>query len=402
MQFTYHARDISGQIRVGEIAAESIHAATQQLRQEGLYLLGLKEAAAAPQAAAIPFLQPRVSRNEIIYVTTQLAVMVDAGVPLASALEGLGKQVTNPTLQRILGDVQNGVQAGDDFSDALARHPKQFDRTYINLVKASEASGSLAPMLDRIATQMRTELETRQKVNAAMLYPAIMLLMCIAVSIFLLTYVFPKLTPMFKTRQLDLPLPTVLMMTLSDALVNYWYAFLIGGVSLIAAALYARRRRLGRTALDWMWLHFPVLGSVTRKVAISRSLRTLATTINAGVPMLEALELCAGVANNTFYERCWSNAGEHVAAGKQIHEALQGNDLIPPTLLQMISSGESTGKLGYVLHKVSDYFDREVENAVKSATSLLEPLMVAMMGGVIGTIALAMLLPIFKLSSHVG
>jgi len=178
--------------------------------------------------------------------------------------------------------------------------------------------------------------------------------------------------------------------------------FILGLIVFTTGFLYARRQRWGRVALDWSWLHLPILGSVIRKVTISRSLRTLATTINAGVPMLEALQLSGGVANNIFYEETWNRVADQVTSGKQIYEALEGNRLFPSTLLQMISSGESTGKLGQVLNKVSDYYDREVATSIKSATSMIEPIMVAVMGGVIGTIALAMLLPIFTLSSHVG
>ena len=192
------------------------------------------------------------------------------------------------------------------------------------------------------------------------------------------------------------------MIWLSDALLNYWYVFLVASGALAGGFLYARRQRWGRIALDWLWLHLPILGPLSAKVSIGRSLRTLATTINSGVPMLESIELTAGVANNVFYEDCWRGVGEQITSGKQIHEALEGNRLFPATLLQMIASGEATGKLGIVLNKVSDYFDREVDNAIKAATSMLEPMMVALMGSVIGTIALAMLLPIFKLSGQGG
>jgi type IV pilus assembly protein PilC len=302
-------------------------------------------------------------------------------------------------MQRMLQQLQKDVEAGDNLSKALSRFPKQFDKTYVNLVKASEASGTLAKMLDRIATQSRAELDTRQQVTGALMYPAGMLVMCVGVVIFLLTNVFPKITPMFATKGIKLPGPTKFLMALSDALIHHWYWFVFGLVAAIGFLLYARRQRWGRLAFDWLWLNVPVLGGVIRKVTISRSLRTLATTINAGVPMLDALQLCSDVSANVYYEETWVNVSAQVTAGRQICESLQGNKLFPATLLQMISSGENTGKLGDVLNKVSDYYDREVGTAVKAATSMVEPVMVAAMGGIIGTIALAMLLPIFTLSS---
>ncbi len=399
MQFNYQARDAGGRIQSGEINAATEEEASQQLRKDGLYLLSIESASGAPQAANFALFKRKVKRIEIIYFTNQLAVMVDAGVALANALEGLGRHNENPTFKKIMQKLQKAVESGEDFSVALSRFPKQFDKTYVNLIKASEASGSMAPMLNRIATQARSELETKQKVTGAMMYPAAMLVMCIGVCTFLLTYVFPKLSPMFKSRQIEVPTPTKIMMALSDAMIHQWYLFVIGAIVLITFVLYARRQIWGRIALDWLSLNMPLLGQLMRKVAISRSLRTLATTINAGVPMLEALELCAGVTNNYFYERTWMRVGDQVAAGRQIHEALEGDKLIPATILQMISSGESTGRLGHVLDKVSDYFDRDVANTIKSVSSLIEPLMVAVMGCVIGFIALAMLLPIFKLST---
>lgn len=398
MRFDYQARDAQGRIRDGEIQADSADQAAITLRKEGLYLLKLDAKSDAPKNGPALF-RKRVSRSDVIYFTSQLAIMIDAGVPLAGALDSLSRQSENPTLKEVLQAVQRSVEAGDDLSVALARFPKQFDTTYVNLVRASEASGTLPQMLERIAVQSRAELDTRQKVRGALMYPGAMLCMCVGVSGFLLAYVFPKLTPMFASKKMSIPGPTKFMMALSELVVHRWYFLLAGAAALVVGFVYARRQAWGRTALDWCWLYCPVLGTMCRKVAISRSLRTLATTINAGVPVLEALELSAGVADNVFYERCWKSVGEQVTGGRQIHEALEGSPLIPGTILQMIASGESTGKLGLVLNKVSDYFDREVDNAIKSALSLVEPLMVFVMGGVIGSIALAMLLPIFKLST---
>ena len=402
MNFAYQARDGSGRLRDGEIAAAGPDEAALQLRKEGLYPIALREAAASASQAASSFGRRRVTRSEVIYVTNQLSVMVDAGVPLAAALGGISKQSVNPTLREILDKVGRQVEGGENLSAALARFPRHFDATYVNLVKASEASGSLGKMLERIALQLRNELETRQKVTGALLYPAAMLLMCVGVSVFLLAYVFPKLAPMFATRRMELPRPTLLMMGLSEAICGYWYLFIAGAAALAGGVVWARRLPWGRRALDRMWIHLPILGPMLRKVAISRSLRTLATTINAGVPMLESLQLGAGVSGNVHYEESWKAVSREVSGGRQIHESLEGDPLFPPTLPQMIASGESTGRLGQVLVRVSDYYDREVDVAIKSATSLIEPIMVAAMGCVIGTIALAMLLPIFRLSSHTG
>jgi type IV pilus assembly protein PilC len=301
----------------------------------------------------------------------------------------------------MLDNVQQGVQGGDDLSTSLAKYPKHFDRAFVNLIRASEASGQLGPMLDRIATQYRTDADTRGRIKGAMIYPAAMLTMCLGVIIFLLTYVFPKLMPMFAGREKDIPAPTKFLLALSTSITTYWPWYVLGIMLLIGFGFFLLKQKTGRIMLDWMKINLPPFGGLCRKVALSRSLRTLSTTLNAGVPMLEALQLSGGVSNNHFYENCWIDVGDKVTTGRQIHEALQSHSLFPKMLIQMIASGEKSGRLGKVLEKVSDYLDREVANAVKTVTSLLEPLIITVLGSAIGGIAVAMLLPIFKLSSPV-
>lgn len=401
MQFAYQARDLAGRVRDGEIVADTLDEAAKLVRREGLFLLKIIERGSRSDDRRLEIFQKRVTRQEIVYLTHQLAVMIDAGVPLSTALEGLVRQADNSPVREMLDQIHKDVAGGDDLSTALGRFPRRFDKTYVNLVKASETSGTLASMLERIATQTRADLETRMKVRGAMAYPAAMLVMCVGVCIFLLAYVFPKLTPMFEARSLALPLPTRVLMALSNSLLAHWGWYIGGVILLVGGFLVFRKQKFGRTALDWMWIHLPILGPLLRKVALSRSLRTLATTLNAGVPMIEALKLSGAVSGNVLYERAWLVVADHVAGGKQIHQALDGHKLFPATLLQMIASGEGTGRLGPVTTRVSDYFDHEVATSVGTATRLIEPLMVFLMGGIIGTIALAMLLPIFKLSSHV-
>ncbi len=399
MQFTYTARNSNGQNHSGELVAESRDEAVNKLRQEGLFLLSLEESEDRPKEGFSSSIKKRVSRKEIIYFTNQLAIMVDAGVPVATALEGISKQLENPTLAEILGHIQKNVEAGSDLSSALSDFPRYFDNTYVNLIKASEASGTMPQMLNRIAIQAEEEQETIQQVKGALIYPAIMLVMCIGVCIFLLTYVFPKLMPMFAARGAAVPAPTKVMMFVSTMITSYWYLLLLFLVLLGAAAYYIRSQDWGKSAIDWTIIRLPVFGTMLKKLAISRSIRTLATTINAGVPMLEAIDLSAGVTDNIHFKQSWADISEQVTTGKQIHEALEGKTLFPPTMQQMIASGESTGRLGMVLNKLSDYFDRDVKVAIKSATTLIEPIMVVCMGSIIGFIALAMLLPIFTLST---
>jgi type IV pilus assembly protein PilC len=395
MTYQYRVRDPLGNIHSGAIEAPSPDDATQQLRRDGFQVLELEEDLGEGLG---PLLGARVRKQDVIYATSQLAIMVDTGITLSSALDGIAEQERNPALHRVLVELKVAVESGEDFSAALARHPKLFDKTYISLVKASEATGTLGAMLDRIAGYLRKEVETRSKVRAAMAYPTVMMFLAVGVTIFLLTYVLPKFTPLFESRGMDLPKPTLWMISLSDAMLNYWYVWVGGLIALVVAYAVAKRTESGRRFLDLVKLHVPILGPMFRKVTISRSIRTLGTMLAGGVSMLDAIRLCGEVSGNFHYQRVWEEVRDQLTTGKRICEVLSGNPLFPPVLVQMIASGEETGKLDRVLERVSSYYDNEVETALKTATSLIEPIMIAVMGVIVGGIGLALLLPIFSLS----
>ena len=394
MTFQYRVRDPLGNTHDGTVEAVNLDDAAEQLRHDGFEVLELDEDDDSPLFGR------GVSKNEIIYTTSQLSIMVDTGITLSSALEGIVSQEENPTLRKILEDLRESVESGEDFSTALARHPKQFDRTYVSLIKASEATGSMGQMLERIANYLRKEVETRGKVRGAMAYPAIMMFMAVGVTTFLLTYILPKFTPLFESRGTELPLPTKCMMAISTYLLGYWYVWAGVLVLLVIAAVAVRRTEWGRQQWDWIKINVPLVGPTYRKVIISRSIRTLATMIAAGVSIVDSIKLSAEVAGNVHYEALWLGVLDKVTSGKRINEALSGNPLFPSVLVQMISSGEETGKLDYVLERVSSYYDQEVEAALKTTTSLIEPIMISVMGFVVGGIGLALLLPIFSLSKQ--
>jgi len=394
MTYDYRARDPLGHTHEGTLEAASPEDATQQLRRDGLEVLDVQ------RHVDNPLFTRRVTKNEIIYTTSQLSIMVDTGITLSTALAGIIVQEENPTLRKVLEDLQKSVEAGGDFSSALAKHPKQFNQTYVSLVRAAEATGSLGEMLDRIAGYLRKEVETRGRVRAAMIYPGVMMFAAIAVTIFLLTFIMPKFTPLFKARGTELPGPTKFLMGISGVLMNYWYLWALLAVLLVLGFIFGRRTEQGRVAWDWVKIHCPLVGKTYRKVIISRSIRTLATMISSGVPVVESIQLSGEVAGNIHYKRMWDYVLNQVTAGQRISDALAGNPLMPNVLNQMIASGEETGKLDYVLDRVSNYYDQEVESALKTTTSLIEPIMIAVMGVVVGGIAMALLLPIFSLSRH--
>jgi len=391
--FEYRARDASGQTRGGEVKAADAAAAREQLRRQGLTVIELQEA--EPDEPLFP---RRVSRTDIIYVTNQLAIMVDTGITLSVALNGIIEQESNPALRAVLTELRDAVEAGEDFSTALGRYPHLFDKTYRALVKASEATGTLGTMLDRIGNYLRKQMETRGKVRAAMAYPAVMLVLAVGVTIFLLTYILPKFTPLFKSKGTELPGPTKMMMALSDGMIHHWYLWLLAAAAAVVGWVLFRRTPLGRRAVDWVKINSPIIGPMMRKVIIGRSLHTLGTMLQNGVGVLDALRLAGEVSGNVFYEELWNQVLEEVTGGRRICEVLRGSTLFPKVLVQMIASGEETGKLDQVLERIGIYYDREVETAIKAATSLIEPIMISVMGAVVGTIGLALLLPIFSLS----
>ncbi len=396
--FSYQARDPLGNTHSGNVEANSREEAIAQLGRDGLQVLSMAE-----EAAAGPGLFARgVTRIEIIYITNQLAVMIDTGITISASLQCILEQEKNPTLKAMLVDLKTSVESGVDFSSALAKYPKHFDKTYVSLIKASEATGSLGAMLQRISEYQRKEVEMRGKVKSSMAYPIVMLVLAIGVTLFLLMYVLPQFSPLFTSKGIKLPGVTKFLMKASDGLLDFWYAWLVGIVAVVFGITFAKKTEKGRQFFDWMKISAPLIGQLNRKVVISRSIRTLGTLLGSGIPMLDSLRLSAEVAGNVFYEQLWAHVQDQVTSGAQICESLKGSPLFPAMLIQMISAGEQTGKLGPVLERVSDYYDNEVDNSIKAVTSMIEPIMITVMGVIVGTIAMGLLMPIFSLSSAKG
>jgi len=399
MNFSYKIRDPKGRIHEGELDAPNLDAASQQLRQDGFAIVELEPIEDADDGEGI--FPRRITKHEIIYVTAQLAVMTDTGITLSTALQGIRDQEENPTLKRVLGELQSAVESGEDFSVALSKHPKLFDKTYVSLIRASEATGTMGEMLERIAGYLRKETETVGRVRAALAYPAVMLVVAVCVTLFLLTYVLPKFAPLFNRPGAKLPGITKFMMLASDSLLLWWWAWIACSAAVVVAALMFRKTPTGRQAIDSLKINMPIMGTMFRKVAISRSIRTLGTMLASGVPVLEAIKLSGDVSGNVHFERLWQDVGLQVTEGNRIADSLLRSRLFPRMLIQMIKSGEETGKLDTVMLKISNYYDQEVETTLKAVTSMVEPIMITVMGVVVGGIGMALLLPIFSLSKAV-
>lgn len=396
--FAYQAHDPLGHVLEGTLEVGSRDEALARLKRDGLAVIALDE-----ESVGFDLLPRRIKQADIIYVTSQLAVMVDTGITLSKALDSIAQQEANAALKQVLTELKGFVESGEDFSSALARYPQHFDKTFVALIKASEQTGTLGEMLETVSNYLRNQLETRHKIRAAMAYPSIMAVLAVGVTVFLLTYILPQFEPLFSRKGAKLPTPTVFMMSASNLLLDYWYLWAAGLVSAILGIAFGRKTEPGRKILDWVMIHLPIVGTMSRKVTISRSIRTLGTMVASGVSIVEAIRLTAEVAANWYYEQAWLRVLEQITEGRRICDAMHDERaLFPPTLVQMIGAGEDTGKLDIVLVKVSTFYDREVETSLKATTSLIEPLMICVMGVIVGGIALGLLMPIFSLSRPAG
>jgi type IV pilus assembly protein PilC len=402
--YRYETKNSAGKVTAGVINAANLGDASAQLRARGEYILALApgdDKAGAKKGLASINVSFGPSARDVQNFTSQLAVMIRAGISIRSAVEGISEQVENPKFKQMLVQMKKDVEGGKQFSDALMRYPKTFSPLYINMVKASELSGGFSKMLDRIATYLTQQIETMSMVRGAMIYPGIIGTMAIGTTIFLLTFVLPRFMVIFKGKEAALPAPTKLLLALSTFMTNYWYVLLAAIIAGVWGFILMLRTDWGRLWFDKTKLTVPLFKKLFRALYISRSLHTMGQLINAGVPMLDTLQITAEIAGNSLYRRMWRAVYSAVKQGKKISMPLNKSPLLPRAVVQMISAGEESGKLGEVLDEVSEFYARELKGVIKSVTAMIEPLMIVLMGSVVGFIAMSIILPIFKLSSLV-
>jgi type IV pilus assembly protein PilC len=342
------------------------------------------------------------SQKDIHDFTVQLAVMIRAGISLRVALEGIAEQVTNPKLKKMLLIIKSDVESGKQFSEAIQKYPKLFGPLYVNMVRASEMSGSFAKMLDRIAGYIAQQLETRKMVVGASIYPGIIATMAIGVTVFLLTFVLPRFAGVFQGKEEVLPWPTKFLMGASAWMVAYWWTLLIGAAIVSVAFFVFIKTEIGRFWWDKSKLTMPLFSRMFRALYVSRSLHTMGELLNAGVPMLDTLAITGDISGNILFRKMWRNVYAAVKQGKKVQTQLSRSTLMPKSVIQMIGAGEESGRLGEVLEEISAYYQKALREAIKAVTSMIEPLMIVAMGTVVGFIAMAIILPIFKMSAIVS
>ncbi len=405
-QYRYQARHPSGQIRAGVLTADSATTAAAILRKQGHHLLQLVPVQTTNiqwgnKLRALNYTSGP-SQKDVLDFTTQLAVMMRAGINLRAALEGIADQVTNPKFKKILFAIKMDIESGKQFSGAIVKYPKLFGPLYVNMVRASEMSGAFSTMLDRIAGYISQQLETRKMVIGASIYPGIIATMAIGVTVFLLTFVLPRFAGVFQGKESILPWPTKFLMGMSDWMVHNWWMVLIGAVGTIVGFLLFIKTDVGHYWWDKTKLQLPLFKRMFRALYVSRSLHTMGELLNAGVPMLDTIAITGDITGNLLYKKMWRRVYAAVKQGKKIQTQLNRSKLLPVSVIQMVAAGEESGRLGEVLEEVSVFYAKALRDAIKTVTGMIEPIMIIIMGSIVGFIAMAIILPIFKMSSLVG
>jgi type IV pilus assembly protein PilC len=416
-KFSYVALDARGQESVGVIDANSTNDAVAQLRSAGYFPTSVVEegkggARAAGRKVAVKedasvaakrgptlFQRKTVKGKVLMIFTRQLATLIDAGLPLLRGLTVLAKQEKDPVLKNTINMLADSVQGGSTFSDSLAQHPKIFNKLYVNMVKAGELGGVLELVLNRLAEFQEKAQKIKNKVVSAMFYPVIVLFIAIAIMIFLLVVIVPKFETIFNDMLGGKQLPTLtrFVMGISDFVQNNIFIILGGAVLVIVGYNLFARTTSGRAIVDRVKLHMPLFGDLVRKSSISRFSRTLGTLVTSGVPILQALNITRETAGNTVIADAILKVHDSVKEGESIVQPLEASGVFPPMVISMIDVGEETGQLPEMLLKIAEVYDDEVDNAVAGLTSLLEPIMIVFLAVVVGTIVIALFLPLISI-----
>jgi type IV pilus assembly protein PilC len=397
--FTYTGRTRSGQTVTGERVADSIDGAVAALRREQILVTQINPIKEAAKAAAKKPKGKSVSAKNLAVFTRQFSVMIDAGLPLVQCLEILGTQEEDKNFSSVILATRTDVESGASLADAMKKHPKAFDALFTNMVAAGEAGGILDTILKRLATYIEKAVKLKSQVQSAMVYPIAVIVIAAVVVGVILWKVIPTFANLFAGLGAQLPLPTRIVIAMSNGMVRFMPFILVG----IGAAIFGFRSyyasEQGRVVVDRIMLKLPVLGSLLRKIAVARFCRTLATLLASGVSILEALDITARTAGNAIVEAAILTTRKSIERGETIAQPLKETGVFPPMVVQMIGVGEATGALDTMLSKIADFYEEEVDVAVAGMLTLLEPIMIAFLGGVVGGIVIAMYMPIFDLIS---
>ncbi|MEM6334067.1 MAG: type II secretion system F family protein [Planctomycetota bacterium] len=397
--FSYKARVNGGALVDGSIAAPSAEQAAAMLRADGKFVVDITAAATKKAASTIRIGGKPMKPKEVITFCHQLGVMLDTGVPISEALDIAVDQAETPTAKTIIQSIASQVQGGGDLSTALAQHPKVFPNIMISLVRAGEASGKMGQMLDRVSQHLQKQAANTRRIKGALTYPAVMLAFVVVITVFLLVFVLPRFSGIFESRGAALPTPTLLLMGISDTLIHYWYGWIAAVAAIIGGYFLLKSREKGQAFIDAVALRIPVIGPLLKMVNLVRTMQTIGTLIEAGVPILDQIDIVKHVTPNQQYKQLWAHVDDQLRRGGQLSDGLDNTSLIPRAIVHMIRSGEKSGRMGPVITRVGEYAEEEFDTAVQNATQYIEPVMVVTVGGIVGFVAISLLLPIFSAST---
>lgn len=401
VQYTYKARNTQGGAVSGTIEARDQGDALRLLQRDNLTVTQIRVGAAPIDEDDIKtrIAARRVKREEVITFATQLSVMLETGVPLAGALDAFLQNAGNGPLGRVMRAVAFRVTAGVPFSAAIADFTSVFPKLMISLMRASEASGSMGSMLHQVSQYLQKERKTIRQIKGALTYPAVMITLALTVTGFLVAWVLPRFAKIYASREAALPLPTRIVMSISTFIQERWWMLLVATVVIAGVGAWTYTSKAGRRWFDRVKLRMPIIGPMFTQFYITRTMRTLGTLLAAGVPLLEAIRIVKQITSNTHWLELWESTESAVTSGKTISETMAESWLIPPPVAQMITAGDKTGRLPEVLDRIAEAAENDLDEAIKTATQMIEPAMIVFMGVTIGGIAIALLLPIFTVAN---
>jgi type IV pilus assembly protein PilC len=399
--FNYTIRDANGQTRSGKVEAPNAEELRKRLQAEGLQVLEVTEDRKAPRVPAGGY--GRVKLSDLAIFARQFSTMLDAGVSLIRCLDVLQAQTNNARLRKILMDLSARVESGESLSRSMARHPKAFSQLIIGLIRAGEVGGVLEESLQRIAAFLEKDVELRRKIRSALTYPVIVLLAAIGIVIFLVSWLVPQFAQLFKELGIkELPAPTQFLVDLSALFTQRWYVVIIAVVAILIAYKLFVSTRVGRRVADRVKLRVPVFGPLHHKIVMARFSRTMGTLLASGVPILQAMETVAGVVGNSVVSDAVIESRARIREGEKIADPLQRSKMFPPMVVHMVSVGEESGSLDHMLNKIADFYENEVEMTIASLTAAIEPVMIVLLGIIVGFIVISMFLPMIEVISNLS
>ena len=397
--FEWKGRDRGGRAQSGVLVADNKEAVFAVLRRQQVVPIAVKEKG---KEITLPKLRRGVNEKTIAIFTRQFSVMIDAGLPLVQCLQILGEQQEHKAFQRVILQVREDVEAGSSLANAMKKHPQAFSDLFVNMVAAGEAGGILDTVLQRLATYIEKAARLKAQVKSALIYPAAVIAIAVLVVYIILWKVIPVFATLFISLGAELPLPTRIVVAMSNFIGRFWWAIL---AAVAATAFFIRRyyeTENGKMAIDRLLLRSPIIGMILRKIAVARFCRTLGTLLSAGVPVLEALDITARTSGNAVIEQAILQVRKAVEEGKTIAEPLKATEQFPPMVVQMISVGETTGAMDTMLSKIAEFYEEEVDLAIAGLMRLIEPVIIFFLGVVIGGIVISMYMPMFDLISKIG